>query len=61
MRGAMMSLPKEKREALLPETSALDVIIVDQINALRALGAQASACIFFDPQPRSPPTTQRVA
>src|SRR5437763_764423 len=28
MRGAMMSLPKEKREALLPETSALDVIIV---------------------------------
>src|SRR6185369_10612412 len=28
MRGAMMSLPKEKRDALLPETSPLDVIVV---------------------------------
>jgi len=28
MRGAMMSLPKEKRDALLTETSPLDVIIV---------------------------------
>ena len=28
MRAAMMSLPKEKREALLPETSPLDVIVV---------------------------------
>jgi penicillin amidase len=28
MRGAMMSLPKEKREALLPETSPLDVVMV---------------------------------
>jgi penicillin amidase len=28
MRGAMMSLPKEKREALLPETSPLDVLVV---------------------------------
>ena len=28
MRGAMMSLPKEKREALLLETSPLDVIVV---------------------------------
>jgi penicillin amidase len=28
MRGAMMSLPKDKRDALLPETSPLDVIVV---------------------------------
>ncbi|MFN2577353.1 MAG: penicillin acylase family protein [Pyrinomonadaceae bacterium] len=28
MRATMMSLPKEKREALLPETSPLDVIVV---------------------------------
>jgi penicillin G amidase len=28
MRGALMSLPKDKRDALLPETSPLDVIVV---------------------------------
>src|SRR2546423_3557961 len=41
MRGAMMSLPKEKREALLPETSALDVIIVGS-DQRASLGTQAS-------------------
>jgi acyl-homoserine lactone acylase PvdQ len=38
MRGAMMSLPKEKREALLPETSPLDVLVVGSDRA----GTQAS-------------------
>lgn len=33
MRGAMMSLPKEKREALLPETSPLDVLVVGSDRA----------------------------
>src|SRR5437868_1065080 len=44
MRGAMMSLPKEKREALLPETSPLDVIVVgsDQRAGSAGLGTQAS-------------------
>ncbi|HEX7721815.1 MAG TPA: penicillin acylase family protein [Pyrinomonadaceae bacterium] len=41
MRGAMMSLPKEKREALLPETSALDVIIVGS-DQRASPGTQAS-------------------
>src|SRR5207244_432137 len=39
MRGAMMSLPKEKRDALLPETSALDVIVVGSDRP----GTQASS------------------
>jgi penicillin amidase len=41
MRGAMMSLPKEKREALLPETSTLDVIVVGS-DQRASLGTQAS-------------------
>jgi len=41
MRGAMMSLPKEKRDALLPETSTLDVIIVGS-DQRASLGTQAS-------------------
>jgi len=41
MRGALMSLPKEKREALLPETSALDVIVVGS-DQRASLGTQAS-------------------
>jgi penicillin amidase len=46
MRGAMMSLPKEKRDALLPETSPLDVIVVGSDRArmasIRPLGTQSS-------------------
>jgi penicillin amidase len=46
MRGAMMSLPKEKREALLPETSPLDVIVVGsdrpKTARVRPLGTQSS-------------------
>src|SRR5207244_3671072 len=38
MRGAMMSLPKEKREALLPETSPLDVIVVGSDQRARSAG-----------------------
>ena len=38
MRAAMMSLPKEKRESLLPETSPLDVLVVGSDHA----GARAS-------------------
>src|SRR5205814_7403270 len=41
MRGAMMSLPKEKRDALLPETSALDVIVVGS-DQRASPGTQAS-------------------
>src|SRR5215471_3822469 len=33
MRAAMMSLPKEKRESLLPETSPLDVLVVGSDQA----------------------------
>jgi penicillin amidase len=33
MRGAMASLPKEKRDALLPERSALDVLVVGSDRA----------------------------
>jgi penicillin amidase len=49
MRGAMMSLPKEKRQALLPETSQLDVIVVGSDRQRTAgilpasSGAQSSA------------------
>src|SRR5215472_5196283 len=39
MRAAMMSLPKEKRESLLPETSPLDVLVVGSDHA----GARASS------------------
>src|SRR6185436_12155470 len=46
MRGAMMSLPKEKRDALLPETSPLDVIVVGSDRSKTAgilpLGTQSS-------------------
>jgi len=46
MRGAMISLPKEKRDALLPETSPLDVIVVGSDRAktasIRPLGTQSS-------------------
>jgi penicillin amidase len=43
MRGAMMSLPKDKRDALLPETSPLDVIVVGSDSSRTAsLGAQSS-------------------
>src|SRR4030095_3284960 len=47
MRGAMMSLPRDKREALLPETSPLDVIVVGsdrpRTAAIRpAFGTQSS-------------------
>src|SRR2546421_1767834 len=45
MRGAMMSLPKEKREALLPETSALDVIVVGSDQ--RAARTQPSGLHLF--------------
>ena len=57
MRGAMMSLPKEKREALLPETSPLDVIVVgsDQraesagiLPAVSSKRAQASSSPTLD-------------
>src|SRR5205807_3239453 len=45
MRGAMMSLPKEKREALLPEASPLDVIVVgsDQRAGSAGRGPQAGS------------------
>src|SRR5438132_1811110 len=45
MRGAMMSLPKEKREALLLETSPLDVIVVgsDQGAGSAERGPQAGS------------------
>src|SRR5438874_6247149 len=48
MRGAMMSLPKEKRDALLPETSALDVLVVgtDRAAGSAGLGTQASGLPF---------------
>jgi penicillin G amidase len=46
MRGALMSLPKEKREALLPETSTLDVIVVGsdrpKTAGIPSLGTQSS-------------------
>jgi penicillin amidase len=44
MRGAMMNLPKEKREALLLETSPLDVIVVgsDGSRTASTLGTQSS-------------------
>lgn len=43
MRGSLSSLPKEKRAALLPETSALDVLVVGTDRPGRAAtGAQAS-------------------
>jgi len=44
MRGAMLSLPKEKREALLLETSPLDVIVVgsDRSRTASTLGTQSS-------------------
>jgi len=48
MRGAMMSLPRDKREALLPETSPLDVIVVGSDRSRTAgilpapLGTQSS-------------------
>ncbi|HYX31037.1 MAG TPA: penicillin acylase family protein [Pyrinomonadaceae bacterium] len=45
MRGAMMSLPKEKREALLVETSPLDVIVVGSDRP--QTGVKGS----FDPRP----------
>jgi penicillin amidase len=46
MRGAMMSLPKDKRDALLPETSPLDVIVVGsdraKIARVTPFGTQSS-------------------
>src|SRR6185503_8829796 len=46
MRGAMMSLPREKRDALLPETSPLDVIVVGsdrpKTAGIMPLGTQSS-------------------
>ena len=45
MRGAMMSLPKEKREALLTETSPLDVIVVGSDQ--RAAGARPARLQFI--------------
>ena len=42
MRGAMMSLPKDKREALLPETSPQDVIVVGSDRTASLLGTQSS-------------------
>jgi penicillin amidase len=46
MRGAMMSLPKEKRDALLTETSPLDVLVVGsdrpKTASVRPLGTQSS-------------------
>jgi penicillin amidase len=47
MRGAMMSLPKEKRDAFLPETSPLDVVVVGSdrpgtAGISPALGTQSS-------------------
>src|SRR5215471_12377341 len=43
MRGALMSLPKEKREALLPETSPLDVLVVGSDHAgMRAAKPQGT-------------------
>ena len=50
MRGAMMSLPKEKREALLPETSPLDVLVVgsdhSDMRAGKPQGTQASGVAY---------------
>src|SRR5256885_2532313 len=46
MRGAMMSLPKEKREALLPETSPLDVIVVGADSKSQRARARASRLPF---------------
>src|SRR5881394_2680420 len=53
MRGAMTSLPKEKRDALLPETSPLDVIVVGSdrprtAGVLPALGTQSSGLLSTD-------------
>jgi penicillin amidase len=42
MRGGLMSLPKEKREALLPDTSPLDVIVVGKDRGPSPSRADAS-------------------
>src|SRR5215471_21248439 len=50
MRGTMMSLSKEKRESLLPETSSLDVLVVgsdhSDMRAGKPQGTQASGVAY---------------
>src|SRR3989442_2240546 len=60
MRGALMSLPKEKRDALLPEASALDVIVVGSDQRTSSAGsagilpAVSSKAAKASPLPSSP-------